>query len=137
MKYFWKEFFKRGSSMAFVGPVIMAIVYLCIDSAELLAANEVSLGIITSTIMAFIAAGITAIYTVEKLPVIKAVLLHGIVLYADYLALYLINDWMEQSLTTIAVFTGIFVVGYALIWGFIYFMTRKRTEKINQQLKSL
>ena len=137
MKYFWKEFFARGLSMAFAGPVIMAIVYLCVDTDGMLATNEVSLGIITSAIMAFIAAGVTAIYTIEKLPLIKAVLLHGGILYADYLAVYLINDWMAFDLTAIAVFTGIFAVGYALIWAFIYFWTRKHTEKINRKLKSL
>ena len=122
------------------GPLIVAIVYSCIAASGNLTSltpNEVCVAIVSSAVMVFVAAGITAIYTVENMPLIKAVLLHGVILYIDYLAIYLLNSWLPMKLSTIVIFTAIFVVGYAIIWLCIYMGTRKHTEKINRQIKSL
>lgn len=140
MKQFWKQFFQRGLLVCCGGPLIVAIIYMCISASGNLTSltpNEVAMAIISSTVMVFIAAGITAIYTVEKLPLITAVLLHGLILYADYLVFYLLNAWMPLKPCSIAIFTVIFIVGYAIIWLCIYMSLRKRTEKINKQIQSL
>ncbi|MBO7195970.1 MAG: DUF3021 family protein [Clostridia bacterium] len=34
------------------------------------------------------------------------------------------------------VFTGIFVVGYALVWLVIYLITKSNTDKLNKNLKN-
>ena len=71
MKEFMKSFLKRGLMFAWGGPVIVAIVWLCLNGSgvmETLTVNEAVLGVITSTILAFVAAGISAVYMVEKLP---------------------------------------------------------------------
>ena len=78
----------------------------------------------------------TAIYQVEKLHIITAILLHGGVLYVVYLATYLINNWLEEGLIPLLVFSGIFVVGYIIIWAIIYAINRKRIAKINAILKT-
>ncbi len=140
MKRFWKEFCKRGLLVSCSGPLIVAIVYACIGASGNLTSltpNEVCIAIISSAVMAFVAGGITAIYTVEKMPLVKTVLLHGAVLYIDYLAMYLLNRWMPLKMSTIAIFTAIFVGGYAIISLCIYLVTRRHTEKINRQIQSL
>ena len=64
-----------------------------------------------------------------------AILIHGSVLYISYLATYLINGWLEEGKTPILVFTGIFILGYLVIWAIIYSIVKKNTEKVNEVLK--
>lgn len=136
MKAFFKEFLKRGFISAWGGPFVLAIIYLIvgkIENIETIPVNEVSLGIISITVMAFTAGGITAIYQSEKLPVVSSALIHAAVLYLDYLFMYLLNDWIPRS--EIGVFTAIFAAGFAMIWLFIYIFTRRKTDSINRLRK--
>ncbi|MBR4086559.1 MAG: DUF3021 family protein, partial [Clostridia bacterium] len=92
-----KEFLKRGMLAAWSGPVILAIVYGILGATgavKALTPREVCLGVISVTLMAFIAAGVTAVYTVERLPLFSAILIHAGVLYLDYLLMYLFNRWI-------------------------------------------
>ena len=138
MKKFWKEFFLRGLIASGGGPVVLAIIYGILGAAgevSQLTPSEVCLGIITITLLAFLAAGMTAVYKMEQLPLAMAILLHGGVLYLAYILTYLINGWLQNALTPILVFTGIFIVGYALIWGIIYWVEKSRTNKLNKLVK--
>ena len=137
MKKFWKKFFLRGLTCAAGGPVVLAIIYGILGAtgtAEALSPREVFLGILTITLLAFIAAGMTAIYQMEQLPLPSMILLHGGVLYIAYILTYLINGWLLNQLKPILIFTGIFIAGYGVIWLFIYLITKARTEKINKML---
>lgn len=137
MKKFLSAFFMRGIIGAACGPVVLAIVYGILGAtgaAEYLAPGEVCIGILSVTVMAYIAAGITGIYTLEQLPLSIAILLHGAILYLDYLIMYLANRWIPGNATAIGVFTGIFVIGFALVWLVIYCSIRSKTQKLNQKL---
>ena len=138
MKKFLKEFLLRGLICTAGGPLVLAVVYGILgatDAAETIQLSEVCLGIITITLLAFIAAGMTAIYQMEQLPLPIMILLHGGGLYIAYILTYLINGWLQNSLTPILIFTGIFVAGYALIWLIIYFVERAKADKLNKLLK--
>lgn len=138
MKKFLKEFLLRGLICAGGGPVVLAIIYGILGATgavEAFSPKEVCLGILTITLLAFIAAGMTAIYQMEQLPLPTMILLHGGALYIAYILTYLLNGWLQSSLIPILVFTGIFVVGYALIWFIIYFIERANAEKLNKLLK--
>ncbi len=135
MKAFFKEFFKRGLISAWGGPFILAIIYLILgktEVAESLSPIEVSLGILSITFMAFIAGGITAIYQSEKLPLTFSILIHAVILYLDYLIMYLLNNWIPRGGNEIWVFTGIFFLGFCLVWLIIYLFMRKKTCDINK-----
>ena len=139
MKKFLKEFLFRGLICAAGGPLVLAVIYGILGAAgaaETIPATEVSMGIVTITLLAFIAAGMTAIYQVEQLPLATMILLHGGALYIAYILTYLINGWLENSLFPILVFTGIFLAGYALIWLVIYFVEKAKAEKLNKLLKN-
>jgi len=69
------------------------------------------------------------------LPLMVAVLIHGVVLYVSYLGTYLLNQWLDWGATPILVFSGIFVVGYLTIWAIIYSIIKRNTEKLNEILK--
>ena len=138
MKKFWKEFLFRGLICASGGPIVLAIIYGVLGmtgTVEFLSAREVCLGIVTITLMAFIIAGMTAIYQMEQLPLPIMILLHGGALYLVYILTYLLNGWLQNSLIPIVVFTGIFIAGYALIWLIVYCVERAKAEKINKLLK--
>ena len=137
MKKIFLEFCRRGMIASGFGPIVLAIVYLILDhhsSIELLTVNQVYIGIFSLSALAFIAGGMNVVYQIERLPLMYAIFLHGIVLYVVYLITYLINDWIVLGLTPIFVFTGIFVLSYIVIWVFIYIITKKNTDKINQIL---
>ena len=137
MKKFWKEFFLRGLLCASGGPVVLAIIYGILGAtgvAESFAPREVCVGIMTITLLAFTAAGMTAIYQMEQLPLPTMILLHGGALYIAYTLTYLFNGWLQQQLIPILVFTGIFIAGYAVIWLIIYLIIKAKTEKVNRML---
>lgn len=138
MKKFWKEFLFRGLICAAGGPVVLAVIYGIFDatgSVETVSTGEVCMGILTITLLAFIAAGMTAIYQMEQLPLPTMILLHGGALYIAYILTYLLNGWLLNQLTPILIFTGIFVTGYAAIWLIIYFVEKAKAEKLNKYLK--
>ena len=137
MKKFWKEFLLRGLICASGGPIVLAIIYGILGAtgtADAISPQEVCMGILTITLLAFIAAGMTAIYQIEQLPLPTMILLHGGALYIAYILTYLINGWLQNSLVPILVFTGIFVAGYALVWLIIYYIEKAKTEKLNKLL---
>ena len=138
MKNYVFEFFRRGCASCGFGPLVLGILYLILQKQaviETLTVDQVCIGIFSLFALAFIAGGMNVVYQVEKLPLMMAILIHGSVLYVSYLATYLLNDWLEWGSAPIMVFTGIFVVGYLLIWAIIYVLTKRNTEKVNVILK--
>lgn len=138
MKQHGITFLKRGLTAASGGPVILAVIYAILGASgqvSSLTPGEVSLGILTVTLLAFIAAGVSVVYQIERLPLLPATLIHAGVLYLDYLLIYLLNDWLESSWQIIGIFTVYFVLGYGLIWGFVYLSIRRKTRSINAHLQ--
>ena len=135
MKKYVKDFFIRGAMFAWGGPVILAIVWAALQAAGVvtgLTVNEVVLGIITTTVMAFIAAGVSIVYQIENLPKAFAGLIQMSVLYIDYLGFYLLNGWIP--LNQIWLFTLIFVAVFAVIWFSIYIPIKLKVKKMNRML---
>ena len=137
MKKYVKQFCIRGLMWAWVGPVIMAIVWMALHGAGVitsLTVNQVVLGIFTMTVMAFIAAGISIVYQIETLPKAFAGLIQAAVLYIDYLGFYLINGWIPVN--KIWIFTLIFVGCFTVIWFIIYITVKLKVDKMNKTMGS-
>ena len=138
MKKFVLEFLRRGLIAAGIGPIVLAIVYLILQQVvdvHTLTVNEACIGIFSLTALAFIAGGMNAIYQIERLPLMPAILIHGGVLYIAYLGTYLLNNWLDFGIIPIIVFTAVFVVGYIVIWAIIYSIIKTNTAKLNEMLK--
>lgn len=138
MKKFILDFVHRGMVAGGIGPLVLAVLYLILQrqaNVETLTVNEVCIGILSLTALAFVAGGMNAIYQQERLPLMVAILIHGGVLYLGYLATYLLNGWLQEGLLPILVFTGVFVVGYLMIWAVIYCIIRSRTARLNKMLR--
>ena len=137
MKKHIKDFFHRGLVSCGFGPMVLAVIYLTLQGQGLVqdvSVNRVCLGIFSTAALAFFAGGMNAIYQIERLPLMAAIAIHGIVLYVGYLTTYLLNGWLTSSTTPILVFSIIFVVGYLVIWAVIYSSIKKKTERINEML---
>ena len=138
MKKFMLEFIRRGLVACGFGPIVLAVVYLVLREhagVQMLPVSQVCVGIFSLFFLAFIAGGMNAIYQFERLPLMLAILIHGGTLYISYLATYLINDWLEQGIIPVVVFTAIFVIGYLVIWAVIYSIVKRNTKKVNEALK--
>ena len=138
MKKYVLDFLHRGAIACGMGPIVLAVLYLILQEKEgiqMLTVTQVCTGIFSLTALAFIAGGMNAIYQIERLPLMAAILIHGGVLYISYLGTYLINDWLEWGTAPILVFSAVFVVGYLVIWAIIYSITKHKTEKLNEVLK--
>ncbi len=132
------DFLRRGLIACGIGPIVLAILYLILQqrgSVDALPVNQVCIGIFSLSVLAFIAGGMNAIYQIERLPLMVAILIHGGVLYISYLGAYLINDWLEWGIIPILVFSGIFIVGYLMIWAIIYSIIKRNTTQLNEKLK--
>ena len=138
MKKYVTEFFRRGAMACGIGSIILVIVYLILQyqgMIETLTVDQVCVGIVSVSVLAFVAGGMNVLYQIERLPLMVAILIHGSVLYVSYLVTYLVNDWLEWGTVPVLVFTGIFVLGYLLIWVIIYAATKRNTARINEILK--
>ena len=136
-KIIW-EFFRRGLTACGLGPIVLAVLYLILQAQggiEVLTVNQTCVGIFSLSALAFVAGGMNALYQIERLPLMVAILIHGSVLYISYLGAYLVNGWLEWGMVPILVFSGIFLVGYLVIWAIIYSIIKKNTAKLNEVLK--
>lgn len=138
MKKVALEFLRRGVMSCGVGPIILAVLYLILHHngvVENVSVKELCVGIFSLSALAFVAGGTNALYQLERLPLMAAILIHGSVLYVSYLVTYLVNGWLEWGRVPVLVFTGIFVVGYLVIWAVIYFVIKRKTKNLNKMLK--
>ena len=139
MKKFVFAFVRRGLSACGLGPIVLSFLYLILQETtamETLTIRQVCMGIFSITALAFVAGGMNAIYQMERLPLMVAILIHGVVLYVGYLCTYLLNDWLDFGVIPIVVFSVIFVVGYMVIWAIIYGIIKWNTRKLNAALKN-
>lgn len=133
----FKEFMHRGLLCMGFGPLALAIVFAILNMCGVVESVDVSqmvLGIFTITVMAFVAAGVTVVYKIEELPLLYAIIIHGAVLYVDYLAIYFVNGWLKNGITPLIVFTIVFILGFLLTWTIVYLFIRKDIEKMNRKI---
>ena len=132
------DFLRRGMTACGFGPLVLAVFYLILKAhglVQTLTVDAVCLGIVSLSALAFIAGGMNVVYQIERLPLMAAVSIHGAVLYVSYLATYLVNGWLEWGTGPILVFTGIFVLGYLVIWAVIHSVIRRKTEHLNGMIR--
>ena len=138
MKKILLEFLRRGLAACGLGPIVLAIFYLILQhqgTVQNLTVNQVCTGIFSLSALAFTAGGMNVVYQIERLPLMAAITIHGSVLYFSYLATYLVNNWLEWGTAPILVFSGIFILGYLLIWAIINLVIRRNTRRVNEALR--
>ena len=139
MNKYVKTFFTRGLLFMGFGPIIVALVYFIIDKSGGnvdLSATDYLLATISISLLAFLCAGASVFYNIEKWGLVKATSLHFLIYYFCYMFCYLVNNWIKKDFATIAIFTGIFVLVYFVIWISITLSIKKITKKLNTKIKS-
>ncbi len=137
MNYYVKEFLKRGLIFSGFGPIIMGIVYLCIEASGVdlkLDAPIVFLAIITTYIIAFVQAGSSVFEAVEKWSKVKCLFFHMTSIYIVYMGGYLINNWIPFKVEIIIIFTTVYVLTFLAVWLTAYFISRAVSKKLNDKL---
>lgn len=138
MKKFVLDFIHRGMVAMGIGPLVLAVLYWILQQngiLQTLDVGEVCIGIFSISALAFVAGALNALYQLERLPLMVAILIHGGVLYVSYLLTFLLNGWLAWGRIPVLVFSGVFLVGYVVIWAIIYSITKKRTAAVNEILK--
>lgn len=136
MKKYARSFIFRGVAFSGLGPVILAIIYKANEVsgvAYTLGANEVFIGILSTYILAFVVAGMSVIYNIERLPLIASTFIHAFMLFVSYVTVYLVNGWIKMQ--TMWIFALIFAVGYVVVWMIVWLSIRESVKRANRKLK--
>ena len=137
MKKYWKEFLYRGLMFGGLGPIVVAIIYLCLQASLanfFLRGDEVFVAILSTYLLAFVHAGASVFHQIEEWSVAKSLLYHFSLLYLAYIVCYLINAWIPFEPLVLAIFTGIFVLGYFLICLIVFLSIRAVGKRLNASL---
>ena len=139
IRKYYKDFVLRGLVGMGFGPIVLSIVYGilgAVDVLESVSTGDMALGVLTITALAFLAGGITVVFQIEEIGLSMAITAHGAILYLAYAVVYITNNWLKDGIIPFLIFTAIFVIGYALVWIVIYYITKRSTDKINKNMKS-
>ena len=137
MNRYLKDFLHRGLIFGGFGPIVVAIVFMCISLADRgfsLTANNILLATVSSYLLAFIQAGVTVFNQIEHWSTVKSLLCHFVMLYATYSVCYVVNSWIPFEWGVIGIFTAIFVVVYFAVWITVYIVAKVTSKKLNKKL---
>lgn len=140
MRKFISDFVLRGLISGGFGPLAYGIIILVLQLSGVEAISDglsIFKSIFSTYLLAFLIGGISVIWRVERIGLGFLILIHGFVLYVSYLIVYLLNDWVKKELIPFLVFTGIFILGYLLIWLIIYLVEKSRAKRLTKKFKSI
>ena len=138
MNRYVKEFFHRGLIFGGFGPIVLGIVYACLDHflpGFALSGGQLLVAIISVYLLAFVQAGASVFNQIEHWSVPKALLCHFSLLYGAYVLCYLVNDWIPFRWEVIGVFTAIFAVAYLTVWLTVFITVKLVSRKLNRSLQ--
>ena len=139
MNKYLKEFLHRGLMVGGFGPIVAGIVYLIIGLVVkdvTVLPYEMFMSILSTYILAFLVAGASVFYQIEKWSFTKASLFHFIILYVSYTLCYLVNDWISFTLIDYLIFTAIFIAGYIIIWLIIVISIKSAEKRLNEKINN-
>lgn len=138
MNQYVKSFLHRGLVFGGFGPIVVAIVFMCISFGVddfRLAASQVLLATVSSYLLAFVQAGVTVFNQIEHWSTVKSLLCHFVTLYAAYSVCYVVNSWIPFEPMVLVIFSAVFALLFFAIWAIVYFSVRSTSKKFNSQLK--
>ena len=137
MNTYVKAFLQRGLLFGGFGPIVSAIVFFILSLALpdfSLSGGQVLAATVSTYLLAFIQAGASIFNQIEHWSTAKSLGWHFGILYVAYSLCYILNTWIPFEPMVLAVFTGIFVTGYAVIWTTVYFCVRATRNQLNAKL---
>lgn len=138
MNRYLKDFLHRGLIFGGFGPIVVAIVFMCISLADRgfsLTASQILLTTVSSYLLAFVQAGVTVFNQIEHWSTVKSLLCHFVTLYATYSVCYVVNSWIPFEPMVLVIFSAVFVLLFFVIWGIVYLSVKATSKRFNSQLK--
>lgn len=138
MNRYLKDFLHRGLIFGGFGPIVVAIVFMCISLADRgfsLTASQILLATVSSYLLAFVQAGVTVFNQIEHWSTVKSLLCHFVTLYATYSVCYVVNSWIPFEPMVLVIFSVIFAVLFFVIWTIVYLSVKATSKRFNSQLK--
>lgn len=138
MNRYLKDFLHRGLIFGGFGPIVVAIVFMCISLADRgfsLTASQILLATVSSYLLAFVQAGVTVFNQIEHWSTVKSLLCHFVTLYATYSVCYVVNSWIPFEPMVLVIFSAVFAVLFFVIWTIVYLSVRATSKRFNSQLK--
>lgn len=138
MNRYLKDFLHRGLIFGGFGPIVVAIVFMCISLADRgfsLTASQILLATVSSYLLAFVQAGVTVFNQIEHWSTVKSLLCHFVTLFAAYSVCYVVNSWIPFEPMVLVIFSVIFTVLFFVIWTIVYLSVRATSKRFNSQLK--
>ena len=132
-----KNFLHRGLTFGGFGPIILGIVFLCIELSGTdlnLSGSDVLLAIVSTYLIAFVQAGASVFNQIEDWPITKSLLYHFSALFAVYSLAYIINSWIPFEPLVLLIFCLIFALIYFAVWITVYLCVKAHTKKLNSRL---
>lgn len=132
-----KNFLHRGLIFGGLGPIILGIIFLCIDlgGTDLnLGGVDVLLAIVSTYLIAFVQAGASVFNQIEEWPITKSLLCHFSSLFAVYSFAYIVNAWIPFEPLVLLIFCLIFALIYFTVWITVYLCVRAHTKRLNSRL---
>lgn len=132
-----KNFLHRGLIFGGLGPIILGIIFLCIDlgGTDLnLGGGDVLLAIVSTYLIAFVQAGASVFNQIEEWPITKSLLCHFSSIFAVYSFAYIVNAWIPFEPLVLLIFCLIFALIYFTVWITVYLCVRAHTKRLNSRL---
>lgn len=137
MKKYAKDFLCRGLAFGGFGPLILGIIYAILEGTLedfSLDGWQVLVAILSTYLLAFFQAGGSVFNQIEEWSLPKSLFCHFSLLYVCYVLCYLVNSWIPFEIGVVAIFTLVFVVGYAIIWLTVFLAVKGVSRKLNGRL---
>ena len=140
MNSYLKSFLNRGLIFGGFGPLILGVVYTCIDASGVniaLGGKDVLIAIISTYLLAFIQAGVSVFNQIEGWSISRSMLFHLTSIYLAYVGTYLVNSWIPFEPIVLIIFTSVFVLTYFVIALTVCLVTRAVTKKMNERIMEM
>ena len=138
MNKYLKMFLHRGLIFGGFGPIVMGIIYLILHytvEGFSISGAKAFLAILSTYLLAFVHAGASVFNTIEEWGLAKSTACHFGSLYVAYSLCYLVNSWIPRSIVGFAVFTGIFLLVYIVVWVTVVICVKAASREFNAKLK--
>ncbi len=138
MKKYVKDYLMRGLVFGGFGPIVTGIVLWVLQLASVpvvLTGAEVLIAICSTYILAFVQAGSSVFNQIEGWPIAKSMGIHFLSLYVVYVTCYLVNRWLPFAWEVLAIFTGIFIAVYLIVWLTVYCIVRNTSQRLNHSIE--
>lgn len=96
--------------------------------------NAVLLQFVFAGILGAASAGGSTIFEIDHWSILKQTVIHFLVLSLSMLPIAYFSYWMEHTLLGFAVYFGVFILVYTILWISLFFYWKGKIKEINRKI---